>query len=290
MSKIIVKQGLPGSGKSTSAKEMLDQMGNAGRINFDDLRASMFNSKWSGRREQVVQDVGKAMIQVLLKHNMVPIVDNTNITAGHIERYKTIGRELGAEVEVQRHDASVELCTYRDSRRENPVGRPVIERMALQSGITKFAPEDKLVIVDVDGTLADCRWRQHHVQGEKKDWNAFFQKVRFDQPIEAVMTWVQNLHPEYKIIILSGRDEGRCAKDTVEWLESYQIPFDHILMRRVADKRPDDVIKKEFLDLLPKQQVAFIIDDRNSVCDMWRRVKKEENLNYHIFQVAEGNF
>jgi predicted kinase len=137
MSKIIVKQGLPGSGKSTSAKEMLDQMGNAGRINFDDLRASMFNSKWSGRREQVVQDVGKAMIQVLLKHNMVPIVDNTNITAGHIERYKTIGRELGAEVEVQRHDASVELVRWAELSPRPNEERSQGLRAVLSSAVTE---------------------------------------------------------------------------------------------------------------------------------------------------------
>jgi hypothetical protein len=40
-----------------------------------------------------------------------------------------------------------------------------------------------------------------------------------------------------------------------------------------VDSRPDTIVKKEVLDDLlknvPKEQIAFVIDDRPSVLNMW---------------------
>lgn len=37
-----------------------------------------------------------------------------------------------------------------------------------------------------------------------------------------------------------------------------------------ADRRDDTVVKKEILDLLPKERIAFVIDDRPRVVRMWK--------------------
>jgi hypothetical protein len=46
--------------------------------------------------------------------------------------------------------------------------------------------------------------------------------------------------------------------------------YRHLFMRRAGDSRPDQVIKREILDLIPKDRVAYVLDDRQQVVDMWR--------------------
>jgi len=41
-------------------------------------------------------------------------------------------------------------------------------------------------------------------------------------------------------------------------------------MRQAGDYKPDYEHKKELLDLLPKDRIAFILDDRDQVVNMWR--------------------
>jgi FMN phosphatase YigB (HAD superfamily) len=146
-------------------------------------------------------------------------------------------------------------------------------------------PEDQqLVLVDMDGTLADVSHRVHHVRGRgRKNWGAFFRAMVHDPPHEVIADWVRNLKPEYTVVILSGRP-SEYARHTVEWLRQYEIPFDHLLMRRSGDHRPDHVVKKELMDTLPRDRIAFVIDDRASVCRMWR------DQGLRCFQIAEGDF
>ncbi len=142
----------------------------------------------------------------------------------------------------------------------------------------------KMVIVDMDGTLADVTHRLHHIRGHgKKDWPRFFEAMDADPPNEVVAAWVRNLAPDYDVVIVSGRPEDYGDR-TIAWLRRYRIPVVHILMRRSGDRRPDHIVKQEILDTLPKEAIAFVIDDRNSVCDMWRR------NGLRCFQVAEGDF
>jgi FMN phosphatase YigB (HAD superfamily) len=147
------------------------------------------------------------------------------------------------------------------------------------------APPDKeLVLVDMDGTLADVSHRVHHVRGRgKKNWGAFFRGMVHDPPNEVIADWVRNLKPEYTVVILSGRPSNY-ARETVEWLRRHHIPFEHLLMRPAGDHRPDHIVKKELMDTLPRERIAFVIDDRSSVCRMWR----SEGLR--CFQIAEGDF
>ena len=56
MPKLKMYRGLPGSGKTTQARAEVVTSGNAGHVNRDDLRAMLFDSVWTGRREGVVVD------------------------------------------------------------------------------------------------------------------------------------------------------------------------------------------------------------------------------------------
>ncbi len=146
-------------------------------------------------------------------------------------------------------------------------------------------PEGKqLVFVDMDGTLADVTHRLHYIRGRrKKNWIGFFRAMDADKPNPVVADWVRQLEPEFAVVIVSGRP-AEYAANTVAWLKKNRIPFSHLLMRSTGDFRPDHIVKEELMRTLPRERIAFVIDDRASVCEMWRR------NGLRCFQVAEGNF
>jgi uncharacterized HAD superfamily protein len=126
-----------------------------------------------------------------------------------------------------------------------------------------------IVLVDVDGTLADVRHRVHHIRGRrKKDWKAFFEGMDRDKPIASTVAWVRSLAEHHDIIIITGRPEEYRAR-TIVWLQENGIPFHDLFMRRDGDHRPDYEIKKEALERWPKKRIKLVIEDRPPVCDMW---------------------
>jgi uncharacterized HAD superfamily protein len=126
-----------------------------------------------------------------------------------------------------------------------------------------------IVLVDIDGTLADVRHRLHHIRdGRKKNWKAFFEGMDRDKPIASTVAWVRSLAENHDIIIITGRPEEYRAR-TIVWLQENGIPFHDLFMRRNGDHRPDYEIKKEALARWPKGRIELVIEDRPPVCDMW---------------------
>jgi len=141
-------------------------------------------------------------------------------------------------------------------------------------------------VFDLDGTLADLSHRLSHIQGETKDWRAFFASVADDQPIDHVIRVYRQLKmtPQNRMEIWSGRSD-ECREQTEDWLIRHglvNIHENNLRMRKAGDHRPDHLVKREFLDKFGRPDVIF--DDRNQVVEMWRR----EGIP--CFQVADGAF
>src|SRR4051812_6569456 len=97
----------------------------------------------------------------------------------------------------------------------------------------------KSAIIDLDGTLADCRHRLHHVlPGAKRDWEAFFAGIYDDNLIHPVAAVVRSLARDYKIVLCSGRPE-KYRGVTTKWLDEFNVPFDALYMRPDGDFRAD---------------------------------------------------
>jgi hypothetical protein len=128
-----------------------------------------------------------------------------------------------------------------------------------------------IVIVDVDGTVADVRHRLHHIRGPgKKNWKAFFEAMDLDTPIRPVIERVRELAATSVVVIITGRPESYRMR-TARWLEKHDVPFSRLLMRRAGDHRQDFVAKEDLLRELPAGRVTLAIDDRAPVCEMYRR-------------------
>jgi len=143
------------------------------------------------------------------------------------------------------------------------------------------------VLVDLDGTLADCTHRLHHIrQGRRKNWDAFFAGCHLDEPNEAVVALVKALIHEHRVVYCSGRPE-KTRKATEGWLlEHLGVTDPQLYMRGDHDRRGDDIVKRELLHRIRADgyDPKLAIDDRKRVVDMWR----SEGLV--CAQVAEGDF
>ena len=142
-----------------------------------------------------------------------------------------------------------------------------------------------VVLVDIDGTLADVRHRLHHIQGPgRKNWKAFFEAMDRDAPIASTIAWVQALAPNHDIVITTGRPEAYRTR-TIAWLKKHDIPFNDVFMRRDGDHRPDYEIKKEALERWPKKRIKLVIEDRPPVCEMWL----QQGIRCVLVQSDEAN-
>lgn len=129
----------------------------------------------------------------------------------------------------------------------------------------------KAAIVDLDGTLADCSHRLHHVTAGARNWPAFFAGICDDLPVDPVRQVVRSLAKDFKIVLCSGRPEDYRAV-TVKWLDDYAIPYDSLYMRPANDTRADHIVKAQLLAGIRADgfEPFIVIDDRESVVAMWR--------------------
>jgi hypothetical protein len=212
------------------------------------------------------------------------IIDNTNLNVSTRNSWIGLAQELGMRIETHDMNATLTQSVWRDKARPGRLGRAVIETMALMTGNLHFHKGERLVIVDMDGTLADCSHRRHFTKKPNHDWDAFesYEQVMSDPPFPVIVEWVKKLWCDYTVLIVSGRQISRAGIATEDWLAKHEIHYDHLFMRNAPG--PDYEIKQKILDKLPKDQIAFCIDDRDQVVDMWRK------NGLTVYQVAEGNF
>lgn len=147
----------------------------------------------------------------------------------------------------------------------------------------------KTILVDVDGTLADCEHRLGYVRTKPKNWKAFFEASKFDPPYEDIVWLVKTLHSAgNKILIVTARSENE-REMTTTWLREkagLEGIYERMYMREANDPRDDRVVKKELLEQIYKDGYTpfMVLDDRDGVVAMWR----EEGVR--CLQVRPGDF
>lgn len=302
MKKLIMMRGLPGSGKSTRAKEIrqeyVEKHWEAYRVNRDLLRKMLHFGVWNPKNEGATVASQNAIVDALLgKPNsgkpVLVIVDDSNLTDRHLEHWKAVAKKHGAEFVMEQMETSVWECIERDAKRtgDEHVGKHAIVRFALESGLIDPV---RIVVTDLDGTLADITHRRHHVDKMPKDWNSFFlpeeilkDKVRMDVWNQVAMAHATNSVRSDKralLVAVSARPE-RCRQATVEWLEKHGMlgRIDALLMRADRDSRQDDIVKREIHDkYLKNHEVTVVFDDRPRVIRVWRE------LGLNVEDVGDG--
>ena len=285
--KLLALRGLPASGKTTYARELA----NKGwvRVNKDDLRAMLNNSKFSKDNESYILALRDEIIISSLVQGKNVVVDDTNLDPKHLIAFESIAGEFLSDFEIRFFDVDVKECIRRNALREKPVPEKVIYTMyeryikPPQQVIEYDDNKEECIIVDIDGTLA-------HIADGRSPYDA--SRAMNDSLDDAVSVITAMFYNHgYKVIILTGRHEEH-REVTEQWLEENGVEYDELYTRMEDDvdekgNRLDDKIVKERLyrtHVEPRFNVKFVLDDRNRVVDMWR------SIGLKCLQVAEGNF
>ena len=151
----------------------------------------------------------------------------------------------------------------------------------------------RVVIFDIDGTLADSYHRIHHIvkpKGEEKDWDAFDAEAHKDTPIPGMVELCTYMlgRSDLDVLFLTGRSD-RTEKDTKQWLRRHGLAprtWDLLQMRREGDNRHADIIKLERLQALKLHpgRVMTLFDDDTRVVSLLRE------HGYHACHVAEDRY
>ena len=133
-------------------------------------------------------------------------------------------------------------------------------------------------IFDIDGTLA--------LRGDRSpyDWSKVERDI-LDLQVSALYHNLQ-LVPNITIFIFSGRDEIS-RELTQKWLlEKGVTNYKQLVLRPTGNMEKDSVVKEAMYRgiLENKFNVLGVIDDRPSVCRMWR------SLGLKVFQVGDPDF
>lgn len=309
MKKLIMCQGLPGSGKSTWAEQQrldafqpldpsvdLEDVPMVVVVNKDRIRVEL-NGVWSKKQEEQVIQIRDERIQRALRNfrNVTVISDDTNFARHHRVRLAQLASEAGATFEIKRFDVPLEECIRRVQARTT---RAAVPEQAIRDMWKRYVAPKTLeyppavpvpttgpngeplpyaAICDLDGTLSLLNGRNPY-DASTADRDLCNEPVR-----NLLEVYYRTQH--YNIIYLSGRmDTYRPQTDT--FLRRYHCPPGKTFMRKAGDYRPDWVVKSELFDAHIRGQycVKFVLDDRNQVVNYWR------HLGLTCFQVAPGDF
>jgi len=145
---------------------------------------------------------------------------------------------------------------------------------------------NKIIVVDIDGTIANTEHRKHWVASKPKNWAAWNAGMANDTVHADIVELLGMFFARGdRIILCSGRgEETRGVTET--WLRQHGIDFNALYMRAEKDYRKDSIVKVELLEQIRKDygEPFLWFDDRNQVVDAIRA------QGVRVLQVAEGNF
>ena len=151
----------------------------------------------------------------------------------------------------------------------------------------ELSRRDGLLLLDIDGTVANLGHRLHHIKKSPKDWAAFHKGMADDKPIPHVIEAVLNLQEiGWLVVACTGRMEsGR--RTTEVWLAAQRIVPTALYMRPNDNYQPDTAVKSALIDrieqdFMRRPDLAF--EDRDRVVAMLRA------RNIPTLQVAFGDY
>ena len=144
----------------------------------------------------------------------------------------------------------------------------------------------KVIVFDIDGTLANIEHRRAFVATKPKNWKAFNAGIPNDTPHSDIV-WLAQEFIDYghTIILCSGRGEEQRSA-TEKQMVDFGVDYHKMFMRPANDHRPDDVIKVELLQQIRNEfdNPWLWFDDRSRVVNAIRAE------GVRVLQVAPGDF
>lgn len=141
MAQLLICRGLPGSGKTYWAKQIVQQYaqeGNRGQIvrsNRDEYRGMLLDSEYEPGSDPLIEDLvtvaQHAGIMAILLQEIDVICDDTNLDPDHINVLAAVAVSAFADYRVVDFNTRLIQCVARDRRRNDhrQVGERIIHKM-----------------------------------------------------------------------------------------------------------------------------------------------------------------
>ena len=285
--KLILTRGIQGSGKTTWARQWVEEdPEHRIRINNDDIR-NMLGKYWVTSRENLVSSIKKDMAEEAINRGYNIVVDNMNLNAKEILFWKDMVKMAnmdpdGYQYEIEFKDFFIPLeeCIRRDAMRPNPIGEKVIretwkrykhfiqttEVERYVDNLRKYTGKPKCIVIDMDSTMC--------FNTTKRPWfgDGAAEGMINDVPNTGMCDMIRKLQEDFVIVVATGRDTTQEAV-TKEWLSKQGINADEFYFRTNKDYRKGVVVKKEQIEaILEKYDIVAIFDDCEPIVDMYREM------------------
>ena len=292
--KLILTRGIQSSGKSTWARQWVEEdPENRIRINNDDIR-NMLGKYWVTSRENLVSSIKKNMAEEAINRGYDIVVDNMNLNPKEVLFWKDMVKMAnmdpdGYKYEIDFKDFFIPLeeCIRRDAMRPNPIGEKVlretwkrykhfIQTTEVENYVNNLIKEDEskpyCLVVDMDSTLCfNTTKRPWYGEGAAE---GMINDVPNMGVLRLVEQWTKPGPTAYtnNLIIATGRDTSQ-EEVTKQWLAKYNIYPQEFYFRREGDYRKGVEVKKEQIEkILEKYNVVAIIDDCEPIVNMYREM------------------
>jgi putative polynucleotide kinase len=303
MPKIILTQGIQGSGKSTFAKKWVEEDPvHRVRWNNDDCRR-MCGPYSVLERESFITSTRHSFIHKAMIDKKDIVIDDMNLNTRTTEYYEKIVKAYNDQntdkyvLEYKQFfNISVDECILRDSMRPNPIGEKIIKstyrkyrdyiiNQSVNNMYDNLVPNnpklENAIICDIDATLSlNLKGRPFYGEGCAEG-------IADDIVIEPIANILRTMSKNNKILIVTGREgTPEIIEATKNWLINNNIHYDSIYLRPVKDYSPGAECKKEIYNnyIKGKYNVSFVLEDNKKCVNMWR----SEGLI--CLQPNDGNF
>lgn len=283
MSKLIILQGPPCSGKSTWAAEYKRQEDpEAIIVNRDDIRFELGNGKYTMKREDEVTEIEYNRVIEGLKEGKTVILDATNLNPTYLKKWL----ELPVDYTYKIKEFYVPYAeAMKRSKARKAAGGLYINRNTMLHFYKKYYPKEfreeltdkrvirepelrlpSVVICDLDATLA------LHQGREPFEWE-LLKTDKIDPRLRLLLNHFMGL---YKVVFITGRPEStRLA--TMEWLQDPEnkLHYNWVLyMRKNNDfSHGDDYKEKVYRENIEgKYNVLCVFEDSNKCVSRWREL------------------
>ena len=130
--KIIICQGIQGSGKSTWARNWAQEdPSHRVRWNNDDMRLLM-GQYWVPSREPLLSKIRALFMNTTMDYGFDIVIDDMNLNPHTTEYYEVLVQAYNAThedkyvIEYRLFNTPLDVCIERDAKRKNPIGAKVL--------------------------------------------------------------------------------------------------------------------------------------------------------------------